>query len=305
MAGNGPVRLCVGGRSFATSKSTLTQMTNDGNSFFALLLSRDSEHGDGSLPAARIDGQIFLDRDPDCFAALLRWMRGGELRRPAGISRMQWDQEIDFYGLSGSVGGSGDAAAAAAAEVPGLASERVLQPVSQLELNQLTTAVERQASVVVRLCGLDMSGLLFRGAYGHVVADECDLSGADLCGATFESLSCRKSNLSAANFSGASITTGNFSGSNLESANFSRASLSKNVEFSAASLKSADFSSATLWYAKFVDADLTSASFLGARNTGFRQGDFKGAVVEGCVFDQQFFAGISHEQMVGTPDIRQ
>lgn len=65
------VLLNVGGRSFATSRATLGKHPD---SLLAKLVS-DTPSED----LCYLDGALFLDRDPDCFAAVLHWLRYEEL----------------------------------------------------------------------------------------------------------------------------------------------------------------------------------------------------------------------------------
>jgi BTB/POZ domain len=101
MASPAIVRFNVGGREFATSMSTL----GDENNMLATMARR---HADGSLPSADIGGALFIDRDPDCFGAVLNFLRTGKLHVPPGVSRGQLRDEMEFYGLGSDGRSSSD-----------------------------------------------------------------------------------------------------------------------------------------------------------------------------------------------------
>jgi len=64
------VRLNVGGRSMATSRSTLTKFKDS-------LLEKMFSEESGLAPARLLDGAFFIDADPDAFSAVLTWLRHG------------------------------------------------------------------------------------------------------------------------------------------------------------------------------------------------------------------------------------
>ena len=82
------VLLNVGGRVFATSRSTLEKYPE---SLLAKLIS-DNPPED----LCYLDGVIFLDRNPDCFASVLQWMRYEELPELVTVSLVK---DAAFYGL--------------------------------------------------------------------------------------------------------------------------------------------------------------------------------------------------------------
>jgi BTB/POZ domain len=119
---SGVVRFNVGGREFATSMSTL----GDENNMLATMARR---HVDGSLPSVDIGGALFIDRDPDCFGAVLNFLRTGKLFPPPGVSRGQLREEMEFYGLSEGVGGSsnGSSGVSAAGNSGGGKAEKLIR----------------------------------------------------------------------------------------------------------------------------------------------------------------------------------
>ena len=62
------LKLNVGGKTFLTTRSTLTSCPD---STFAKMFSPDS----GLPPAYSRDGVYYLDTNPDCFSIILDWLR--------------------------------------------------------------------------------------------------------------------------------------------------------------------------------------------------------------------------------------
>lgn len=80
-----PVRLNVGGQLFVTSRATLEAHGDN-------LLTRMF---DSRLPALRLDGALFVDRDPALFGHVLNLLRGCAL--PADVPLDALQQELDYY----------------------------------------------------------------------------------------------------------------------------------------------------------------------------------------------------------------
>jgi hypothetical protein len=78
------VKICVGGALFRERASVLTTRSE----FFAALL---SDRWSGCS-----DEEVFVDRDPDAFEAMLALMRDPTFRFPVEL----WGHELDFYGVS-------------------------------------------------------------------------------------------------------------------------------------------------------------------------------------------------------------
>ncbi|KAI4381055.1 hypothetical protein MLD38_007172 [Melastoma candidum] len=85
------VRFNVGGRRFETSATTLANAGRD--SFFGALFDRN-----WSLQTD-VSSDIFIDRNPDCFAVLLDLLRTGEFCIPANVSEKSLYREALFYGV--------------------------------------------------------------------------------------------------------------------------------------------------------------------------------------------------------------
>ena len=84
------VWLNVSGTRFCATKSTLTQFPD---SFFAQLVSR---------PSGSEDGSYFIGRSPLHFALVLEYLTGGSYELPPGVSRARMEEEMRYYGLSGT-----------------------------------------------------------------------------------------------------------------------------------------------------------------------------------------------------------
>ncbi|KAH7714785.1 BTB/POZ domain-containing protein KCTD17 [Aphelenchoides avenae] len=92
LAGNAWVQLNIGGTVFETTRQTLCR---DPESFLARLVSDDPR------PPSRKDanGAYVIDRDPDNFAFILRYLRTGFLKVPDGVALEELVEEAEFYNL--------------------------------------------------------------------------------------------------------------------------------------------------------------------------------------------------------------
>eukprot|EP00759_Apiculatamorpha_spiralis_P002547 PhF_6_TR11007/c0_g1_i2/m.17821 len=86
------VLLNVGGRRMATTRTTLLSLREEGN-FFATMLGSDVP------PLVDVDGYVFLDRDPDIFAAILAYARGGiqSLKEFSHLPDETMHNEFDYF----------------------------------------------------------------------------------------------------------------------------------------------------------------------------------------------------------------
>jgi hypothetical protein len=88
------VWLNVSGTKFCASRATLLQYDD---SFFSLLLS-------GSLPSTRdSSGALFIGRPAHLFSLVLEWLCCGSVELPSGVSEARFLQEMEFYGLAGTM----------------------------------------------------------------------------------------------------------------------------------------------------------------------------------------------------------
>jgi len=84
--------LNVGGRSFLTTRSTLTSCPDSA-------LARMFDPNSGLRPAYSRNGVYFLDVDPDCFSVILNWLRRRMLMLNPGVDINGVRREADFFGL--------------------------------------------------------------------------------------------------------------------------------------------------------------------------------------------------------------
>jgi len=86
------LELNVGGRSFLTTRSTLTSCRDSA-------LARMFDPNSGLRPAYSRNGVYFLDVDPDCFSVILNWLRRRTLMLNPGVDINGVRREADFFGL--------------------------------------------------------------------------------------------------------------------------------------------------------------------------------------------------------------
>ncbi len=109
------VLLDVGGRLFKTTRSTLSaSAATDPGSVLAVMFGPPGSTGAALGPARRdpSTGAYFLDRDPDVFEVVLRYLRTGALHLPTEASSSWVDldcmvREAEFFGLGRSQGWHG------------------------------------------------------------------------------------------------------------------------------------------------------------------------------------------------------
>ena len=83
------VRLNVGGHHFETTRSTINIYPN---SILAKMVGQLGKPNDKEI--------YFIDRDPDCFSAVLNYYRTNILVRPLNINPILFKEEIKFWGLA-------------------------------------------------------------------------------------------------------------------------------------------------------------------------------------------------------------
>ncbi|EOA18554.1 hypothetical protein CARUB_v10007112mg [Capsella rubella] len=88
------IRFNVGGRIFETTSTTLANAGR--GSFFGALF---DENWNLSQPGDEEEEDLFIDRNPDCFAVLLDLLRTGDLNIPPNIPERLLHKEAMFYGL--------------------------------------------------------------------------------------------------------------------------------------------------------------------------------------------------------------
>ncbi|KAF8033765.1 hypothetical protein BT93_C0124 [Corymbia citriodora subsp. variegata] len=86
------VRFNVGGKTFETTSTTLANAGR--NSFFGALFDENWD-----LRPMNSNSELFIDRNPDCFAVILDLLRTGELYVPPNVPEKLLCREAQFYGV--------------------------------------------------------------------------------------------------------------------------------------------------------------------------------------------------------------
>ena len=90
------VQICVGGRNFKTTRTTLM---SDENSMLAKMFENDQS---GRAPAVKDEnGYYFIDRSPKYFESILNFLRTGEIEAPACLDVRFLLKEAEYYGIEG------------------------------------------------------------------------------------------------------------------------------------------------------------------------------------------------------------
>lgn len=90
------IHICVGGRNFKTTRTTLM---SDENSMLAKMFENDIS---GRSPAVKDEnGYYFIDRSPKYFESILNFLRTGEVEAPACLDVRFLLKEAEFYGIEG------------------------------------------------------------------------------------------------------------------------------------------------------------------------------------------------------------
>jgi len=88
--------ICVGGRNFKTTRTTLM---SDENSMLAKMFEHDES---GRNPAVKDEnGYYFIDRSPKYFESILNFLRTGEVEAPNCLDVRFLLKEAEFYGIEG------------------------------------------------------------------------------------------------------------------------------------------------------------------------------------------------------------
>jgi len=280
------VTLNVGGKIFATTRSTLTK---DTKSMLSQMFSGEWES------FKDMNGCILIDRSPEYFAPLLNFLRSEQLIIDPGVSPAGVMEEAKFFGLNNVV-------------------EHLKYIV---ELNTRSESITRKDIVSVllnsstldslRCQGLNLSGIdlskldlrkinfrmtNFTGANLEAAnLDDTILQDSILVRANLERANLRGVNLSGANLEDATLQGANFEDrngvrSNLEGVNLKKANLSdailSGVNLRAANLKGANLENANLRYADLAACNLEDANLKGANltNTNLRGANLQGAKLD-------------------------
>jgi uncharacterized protein YjbI with pentapeptide repeats len=230
-----PTRLNVGGVRFETTLTTLCRFPE---SMLATMF-LGSDRINVPLDA---DGFVFIDRNHECFAAVLDFYRTGEVDWPTDSTRRRaLLREFDFYAL----------------EPPPDHTCRV----DPFELRRLLstgtapkciTAVELSAMDFTRF---DFSHLVLRGArFKHAVLADAKFNGATLSHATLCHADLQRADLRGADLRGADLRGADLRGADLRGADFDNVNMSN-----------ADLRHANLYGARLLNANLSHADLRGVQ----------------------------------------
>ena len=280
------VTLNVGGRTFSTTRSTLTK---DKESMLAKMF------GEGWNSAKDSNGSYLIDRTPEYFAPILNYLRCGVLVIDDGVNAEGVLHESKFF----NIGGITDKLSTIVERKSHADAFSRKDVISILLTSSTNSSLRCQG---LNLAGVDLSRLdlshinfkmtnfrdanLSRSNLDNTLMQEAELQGANL---SFANL--RGANLNGANLEGANLKGANFEDrgglrANLEGTNLKGASLEE-VNFSGSNLRVANLKGANLENCNFRGADLAGANLEDAnlRGANLHKANLIGANLRGANFD--------------------
>lgn len=262
------VSLNVGGRIFATTRSTLTRHPE---SMLARMFGSQSDDP-GWSSATDSTGAYLFDRSPEYFEPLLNFMRHGKLILNDGLKPEGVLEEARFYGIS-------DAIEPLTAMVSENENAR-LHPLTRPEFVRLLLSTPTNVSL--RCQGISLEGV--------------DLSRLDLRNINFKMACLRGSNLEGADLSGCSLQMADVRHAKLDGATLRGVKMLR-VSLEGTSVRDCDFEDPAGSSASLEGANLRGAVFDGSRMAGcnFRVACMKGASLKGCNLRGAILAGTDLE----------
>lgn len=280
------VTLNVGGRTFSTTRSTLTK---DKDSMLAKMFGEDWNS------ATDVHGAYLIDRTPEYFAPILNYLRCGVLVIDDGVNAEGVLHEAKFF----NIGGIADKLSTIVDRKSHVDNFSRKDVISILLTSSTNSTLRCQG---LNLAGVDLSRLdlshinfkmtnfrdanLSRSNLDNTLMQEAELQGANL---TYANL--RGANLNGANLEGANLKGANFEDrgglrANLEGTNLKGASLEE-VNFSGSNLRVANLKGANLENCNFRGADLAGANLEDAnlRGANLHKANLIGANLRGANFD--------------------
>eukprot|EP01117_Protostelium_nocturnum_P012788 TRINITY_DN4733_c0_g1_i1.p1 TRINITY_DN4733_c0_g1~~TRINITY_DN4733_c0_g1_i1.p1 ORF type:complete len:392 (-),score=127.46 TRINITY_DN4733_c0_g1_i1:40-1188(-) len=257
------VTLNVGGKSFSTTRSTLTK---DEGSMLAKMFSNDW------ASQRDYNGFYLIDRSPEYFEPILNFLRCGTLVIDEDVNVEGVYEEAVFFNISQLI-----------EPLQTLVDKAKKKQTSLTRKELISILLTSSVNSPLRCQGLDLSG--------------CDLSRLDLSHINFSMTNFSKANLEFANLDNATLKEANFSEANLQGASFKGANLCRSI-IEGANVRGADFEDrggqkANLEGAKMKGAHLEDCNFSGANlraanlkgcnleNANLRRADLAGADLEG------------------------
>ena len=262
------VQLNVGGRIFATTRSTLTRHPE---SMLARMFSGESDDP-GWCSATDLSGAYLIDRSSEYFEPLLNFMRHGKLILNDGIKPEGVLEEARFYGISEAI-----------EPLLSMVSENDKakhRPITRAEFVRLLLATPTTASL--RCQGISLEGV--------------DLSRLDLRCINFKMACLRGAKLEGADLSHCSLQMADLRHANLDGATLRGVKMLR-VSLQGTSLQDCDFEDPAGSCASLEGANLRGAVFDGSRMAGcnFRVACMKGASLKGCNLRGAILAGTDLE----------
>ncbi|KAH9488028.1 BTB/POZ domain-containing protein kctd9 [Bulinus truncatus] len=288
------VRLNVGGKLFATTRSTLTR--TDGDSMLARMFSTENEVEWNSLMDET--GAYLIDRSPLYFEPILNYLRHGRLILDKFVNPEGVLEEAKFFGLSTLI-------------------ETLEELIEQEELPDDNTPITRR-DLVLRLLStptnleLRCQGMNFSGAnlskldlryinFKYAILKNANLSGANLSFCNFERADLCKATIDSANLLGVKMLCANLEGTSMRGCYFedpagSRANMEgahmKNVDLEGSHMAGVNLRVATLKNANLQNCDLRGAVLAGAdlencdlTGCDLQEANLRGANLKGATFE--------------------
>jgi len=280
------VTLNVGGRLFATTRSTLTK---DKDSMLAKMF---GEHWSSTTDAS---GSYLIDRTPEYFAPILNYLRCGVLVIDDGVNAEGVLQEAKFFNITSIL------------DRLNTIVERRLKADAFSRKDVVSILLTSSTNSTLRCQGLNLAGVdlsrldlshinfkmtnfreanLSRTNLDNTLLHEADLQGADLSFANLRGANLNGANLENANLKGANFEDRGGLRAHLEGANLKGAVLEE-VNFSGANLRVANFKGANLENCNLRGADLAGANMEDAnlRGANLHKSNLIGANLRGANFD--------------------
>jgi len=280
------VTLNVGGRLFATTRSTLTK---DKDSMLAKMF---GEHWSSTTDA---NGSYLIDRTPEYFAPILNYLRCGVLVIDDGVNAEGVLQEAKFFNITSIL------------ERLNTIVERRLKADAFSRKDVVSILLTSSTNSTLRCQGLNLAGVdlsrldlshinfkmtnfreanLSRTNLDNTLLHEADLQGADLSFANLRGANLNGANLENANLRGANFEDRGGLRAHLEGANLKGAVLEE-VNFSGANLRVANFKGANLENCNLRGADLAGANLEDSnlRGANLHKSNLIGANLRGANFD--------------------
>lgn len=289
------IRLNVGGRTFLTTRCTLTTKEPDS------MLARMFAYGDGqSLWKNAVDdqGSYLIDRSPTYFEPILNFLRCGELVIDKGVNPRGVLIEAQFYGISSLVE---ILKAKIKEEEPELESTPFTRTCLIKKLMSTPPEWELRCQGVnfegTNLSKLDLRHVNFKYAIlrsanlshanlSHCNFERADLSmakldGANLLGVKMLCANLEKASMHGCNFEDPAGTRANMEGANMKKVDLEGSHMA-GVNLRVATLKNANLQNCDLRGAVLAGADLENCDLSGC---DLQEANLRGANLKGAAFE--------------------